>query len=105
MAYKSYTLTITSANKTTPLLIFLAGTTSIAPVPIKWVGSPSDPIPVTVANIGTHTVLIGGDEKTICKKPLKKTSTIQFNIIGGTSLYVRLTGTTTTKIAILVGRQ
>ena len=87
--FKSTTVSVTST--TVPKKLFsLQGTTN-------------SPIPVDVYNAGTHTVLVGSSTKTHCLRPLVKGASMQFGVIGGSSLYGKLTATGPVNVVVTVG--
>lgn len=106
--YSSYLVTVTSTNKTTPLLIFGTPSYKTGTNDAKSAigGSTTDPLPVQIQNLSaTHTILLGSKTKTTCVYPLKKGSSISIGVIGEDAVYARLTGTVTVQIAIIMGRQ
>lgn len=90
--FKSSTVTVTSAHKTTPILLFTVFGASSAPAAVDVYNSS-----------GTHKILIGGSTKATCLRPLPGGTSFQFSIIGSSSLYARLTGTTTVQVIVTVG--
>lgn len=87
--FKCTVVSVTS--ETVPKLIFTI------------LASANSPAAVDVYNNGTTTIYIGGKTTTDCLRPLAKKTSIQFGIIGQSSLYAKKSGATSVTVIVTVG--
>ena len=87
--FKSSVVTVTSI--TVPVEVFATD------------GNANQPVPIQIYNPSANTVLIGGSTKAACGYPLLTKESISFGIIGGNSLYARLTVAGTIALVVLIG--